>query len=149
MRRKKILACVAGAWKKWAQEKTCAQEGVTPRVFPSGAPALSFTHYFQAPATQARKNLLCVDGGSKPSALHTLHSRLPPFFPLLSPFGPISIAKYEALLRNFPLFVLLSTLGPPPALSSPPSLSPPAPAFLLDPHPDLPYSLDLIRRILL
>ena len=38
------LACVAGAWKWWAQEKT-------------GAPVLSFAHYFQAPATQASENL--------------------------------------------------------------------------------------------
>ena len=54
-----LLACVAGAWKQWAQEKTGAREGdtrrkrLTPRVSPSGAPVLSFAHYFQAPATQA------------------------------------------------------------------------------------------------
>ena len=49
------LTCVAGAWKQWAQEKTGAREGdtLTPRVFPSRAPVLSFAHYFQAPATQA------------------------------------------------------------------------------------------------
>ena len=47
------LACVAGAWKWWAQEKTGAREGDTPRVSPSRASVLSFAHYFQAPATQA------------------------------------------------------------------------------------------------
>ena len=36
------IACVAGAWKWWAQEKTGAR-----------APVLSFPHNFQAPATQA------------------------------------------------------------------------------------------------
>ena len=47
------LACVARAWKWWAQEKTGAREGDTPRVSPSRASVLSFAHYFQAPATQA------------------------------------------------------------------------------------------------
>jgi len=41
------VACVAGAWKQWAQEKTGAGEGDTR------APVLSFAHYFQAPARQA------------------------------------------------------------------------------------------------
>ena len=45
-----ILACVAGAWNYWAQEKT-AREKET-RVSPSHVPVLSFAHYFQAPATQ-------------------------------------------------------------------------------------------------
>ena len=50
------LACVAGACKWWAQEKTGAREGDTrdtPCVSPSRAPVLSFARYFQAPATQA------------------------------------------------------------------------------------------------
>ena len=45
------IACVADAWKQWAQEKPGAREGDT-RV-PPPAPVLSFTHYFQARATQA------------------------------------------------------------------------------------------------
>ena len=51
------LACVAGAWKWWAQEKTGARErdtrGERELNHPSRAPVLSFAHYFQAPATQA------------------------------------------------------------------------------------------------
>ena len=35
------------------KNKTGAREGDTRRVSPSRAPVLSFTHYFQAPATQA------------------------------------------------------------------------------------------------
>ena len=44
------LACVAGACKEWAQEKTGAREGC---VSPSRALVPSFARYFQAPATQA------------------------------------------------------------------------------------------------
>ena len=33
------------------------ESSLTPRVSPSRAPVLSFTHYFQAPATQAKNNL--------------------------------------------------------------------------------------------
>ena len=49
------LGCVAGAWKKWAKERTGAREGDTRgvRVSPSRAPVFSCAHYFQAPATQA------------------------------------------------------------------------------------------------
>ena len=35
------------------KKKTGAREEDTRRVSPSRAPVLSFTHYFQAPATQA------------------------------------------------------------------------------------------------
>ena len=49
------LGCVAGAWKKWAKERTGAREGDTRgvRVSPSRTPVFSCAHYFQAPATQA------------------------------------------------------------------------------------------------
>ena len=61
-----LLTCVAGAWKQWAEEKTGAREGdtrrkrLTPRVSPSGAPVLSFAHYFQAPVTQASFLFVCL-----------------------------------------------------------------------------------------
>ena len=52
------IACEAGAWKQWAQEKKGARErdtrGDTLRVSPSRALVLSFAHYFQGPATQAK-----------------------------------------------------------------------------------------------
>ena len=69
------------------------------------------------------------DRGSKPPASRTLQSRLPPLFSWLPPFCPFSIAKYYAMLRNFPLFMPLPALLelPPPALSSPASRTPPAP----------------------
>ena len=73
------LACVAGAWKWWAQEKTGARKwwaqektgvreedtrgererlwSLTLGVSPSRAPVLSFAYNFQAPATQARLTL--------------------------------------------------------------------------------------------
>jgi len=34
---------------------------LTPRVSPSRVPVLSFAHYFQAPATQAKGNCFCRD----------------------------------------------------------------------------------------
>ena len=43
------IACVAGAWKQWEQEKT-GSRACLPR---SRAPVLSFSHYFQVPAMQA------------------------------------------------------------------------------------------------
>ena len=68
-------------------------------------------------------------GGSRPPASRTLQSRLPPLFSWLPPFCPFSIAKYYAMLRNFPLFLPLPALLelPPPTLSSPSSCTPPAP----------------------
>ena len=42
------VACVAGARKWWAKERTGAGGGS-----PSRAPVFSCAHYFQAPATQA------------------------------------------------------------------------------------------------
>ena len=51
----RILACVAGAWKLWAKERTGAREGDTPRVSPSRAPVFSCAHHFQEPATQASR----------------------------------------------------------------------------------------------
>ena len=67
-------------------------------------------------------------GGSKPPASRILQSWLPPLFSWLPPFCPFSIAKYYAMLRNFPLFLPLPALSelPPPALSSPASRTPPA-----------------------
>ena len=51
------LACVAGAWKKWAKERTGAREGDTRGVSPLLARQFfSCAHYFQAPATQARNH---------------------------------------------------------------------------------------------
>ena len=52
------LACVAGAWKQWAQKKTGAREGdtrgsLTPRVSLSRVPVPSFAYQVQAPVTQA------------------------------------------------------------------------------------------------
>ena len=52
------VACVAGAWKKWAQENT-------------GAPVLSFARYFQAPATQAMNDDIRV----LKDALESLNTR--------------------------------------------------------------------------
>ena len=46
-----VLACVAGAWKQRAKERTGAREGDTQGV--SRAHVFSCAHYFQAPATQA------------------------------------------------------------------------------------------------
>ena len=68
-------------------------------------------------------------GGSKPPASRTLQSRLPPLFSWLPPFCPFSIAKYYAMLHNFPLFLPLPALLelPSPALSSPAPRTPPAP----------------------
>ena len=54
-----LLACVAGAWKQWAQEKKRAREKES-RVSPSRATVLSFDHYFQAPATQASFQFVCL-----------------------------------------------------------------------------------------
>ena len=56
------IACVAGTWKKWAQERmrgtreTREGKGIAPTSLAclSRAPRFSCTHYFQAPATQAR-----------------------------------------------------------------------------------------------
>ena len=62
------IACVASAWKWWAQGKTGAREGDTRgdtlRVSPSRAPVFSFAHYFQAPATQAKIKDGVLLGGS-------------------------------------------------------------------------------------
>ena len=47
------LACVAGAWKEWAKERTGAREGDTRGVSTSRAPVFPRAHYFQAPAMHA------------------------------------------------------------------------------------------------
>ena len=52
------LACVAGAWKKWAKERTGAREGDT-RVSFSRA-RFFYAYYFQAPATQAIESSLSL-----------------------------------------------------------------------------------------
>ena len=46
---------VVGTKKKRARKKETREGRGTPRVSPSRAPVLSFAHYFQAPATQAKK----------------------------------------------------------------------------------------------
>ena len=38
------LACVVGAWKWWAEERTGAREGDTRGVSPSRAPVFSGAH---------------------------------------------------------------------------------------------------------
>ena len=49
------LAGSSGHKKKRArEEETREGRGNTPRLSPSRAPVLSFAHYFQAPATQAK-----------------------------------------------------------------------------------------------
>ena len=71
------VACVAGAWKYWVQEKTGAREGVTrgekELPHPSGvsfprARSLFRPLYFQAPATQANswvvKRVICFGRNS-------------------------------------------------------------------------------------
>ena len=45
-----FIACVAGAWKLWAKERTGAREGDTLLL---ARPFFSCAHHFQAPATQA------------------------------------------------------------------------------------------------
>ena len=62
------IACVAGAWKLWAKERTGAREGdsrgvrerryLSPRVSPSRAPVFSCALYFQAPAAQAMPRII-------------------------------------------------------------------------------------------
>ena len=49
-----FVACVAGAWKWWAQENRVREKEahVSPSS-PSCALVLFFAHYFQAPAIQA------------------------------------------------------------------------------------------------
>ena len=82
-------------------------------------------------------------GGFKSSVSRTLQSPLPPLFSWLPPFCPFSIAKYYAMLRNFPLFLPLPfpLELPPPALSSSASRTPPAsyspglPPPVPPPHP--------------
>ena len=90
-------------------------------------------------------------GGSKPPASRTLQSRLPPLFSWLPPFCPFAIAKYYAMLRNFPLFLPLPTLLElsPPALSSPASRTPPAPYSPGLPPPCLPPQSNCIKISLL
>ena len=46
---------VVGTKKQRAREKETREGRGTPRVSPSRAPVLSFAHYFQALATQAKK----------------------------------------------------------------------------------------------
>ena len=45
-----FVACIAGAWKCWAQENRVHEKET--HVSPSRARVLIFAHYFQAPATQ-------------------------------------------------------------------------------------------------
>ena len=67
------IACVAGAWKQWAKERTGAREGDTRGVSPSRAPVFSCAHYFQAPSTQARADMNLGNPSGKADALAIRH----------------------------------------------------------------------------
>ena len=68
---RRSVAYVAGAWKWWAQEKTGVREEDTPSASPSRTPVLSFAHYFQAPATQARRSAMpCWWAQTKSKQMH-------------------------------------------------------------------------------